>query len=59
MAPHFWGFVTTGTPLSFPGRLGEKPKSVTLLGEKLVFIRGNGRPYALFDRCAHRGMPLS
>ena len=50
---HYW------YPALLSRQLGEKPKSVTLLGEKLVFIRGNGRPYALFDRCAHRGMPLS
>jgi len=30
-----------------------------MLGENLVFVRADGKPYALFDRCAHRGMLLS
>jgi phenylpropionate dioxygenase-like ring-hydroxylating dioxygenase large terminal subunit len=39
--------------------LGQRPKAVKMLGEDLVFVRSGGRPYALFDRCAHRGMVLS
>src|SRR5713226_241956 len=39
--------------------LGTKPKAVKLLGENLVFVRAGGKPYALFDRCVHRGMLLS
>ena len=50
---HYW------YPALLSRQLGKKPKSVMLLGESLVFLRANGRPYALFDRCAHRGMPLS
>ena len=50
---HYW----------YPGilsrQLGKKPKAVTLLGEQLVFVRANNRTYALFNRCAHRGVALS
>jgi carbazole 1,9a-dioxygenase terminal dioxygenase component len=49
---HYW------YPALLSRQLGAKPKSVMLLGENLVFIRGNGRPYALSDRCAHRTRPL-
>ena len=36
-----------------------KPRAVKLLGEELVFVRAEDKPYALRDRCAHRGMVLS
>lgn len=39
--------------------LRRKPIAVQLLGEKVVLIRDQGRVYALADRCAHRGTPLS
>jgi phenylpropionate dioxygenase-like ring-hydroxylating dioxygenase large terminal subunit len=39
-----------------PGRLVGKE----MLGEKIVFGRdANGKPFALRDNCAHRGVPLS
>jgi phenylpropionate dioxygenase-like ring-hydroxylating dioxygenase large terminal subunit len=50
---HYW------YPALLTRQLGKKPKSVLLLGENLVFVRVNKRPYALFDRCAHRGVRLS
>src|SRR6266540_2837160 len=50
---HYW----------YPGllsrHLGEEPVAIKMLGENLVFIRTNGRAFALQDRCAHKGMPLS
>lgn len=50
---HYW------YPALLSRQLGKKPKALKLLGETLVFVRVNKRPYALFDRCAHRGMALS
>ncbi|HEX9880816.1 MAG TPA: Rieske 2Fe-2S domain-containing protein, partial [Candidatus Binatia bacterium] len=50
---HYW------YPALLSRQLGKKPKSIMLLGEHLVFVRANNRAYALLDRCAHRGMPLS
>ncbi len=51
---HYW------YPALLSRHLGKKPQAIKLLGEDLVFVRGEGgRPYALFDRCAHRGMRLS
>lgn len=40
-------------------KLRSKPMVVQVLGEKIVLIRDQGRVYALADRCAHRGTPLS
>ena len=42
------------------GELSDRPLARTLLGEKLVFFRGqSGRAVALQDRCCHRLAPLS
>src|SRR5947207_9158661 len=51
---HYW------YPALLSRHLGKKPQAIKMLGEDLVFVRGEaGRPQALFDRCAHRGMLLS
>lgn len=43
-----------------PDELGPKPLHRTLLGEPVaMYRRGDGTPVALFDRCPHRGLPLS
>ena len=36
-----------------------KPTAVTLLGDEVVFLRRNGKAYALADECPHRGTRLS
>jgi phenylpropionate dioxygenase-like ring-hydroxylating dioxygenase large terminal subunit len=46
-------------PVLWGRRLGKRPVPITLCGERLVLIRDGGRAYALQDRCAHRGVPLS
>jgi len=50
---HYW----------YPGllsrHLGKRPVAIKLLGENLVFLRARGKAYALHDRCAHKGVPLS
>ena len=40
-------------------RIRRKPKAISLLGEKIVLFRDNGKIFALADRCSHRGAPLS
>ncbi|PEA54766.1 hypothetical protein CON64_11255 [Bacillus pseudomycoides] len=40
--------------------LVKKPYSCTILGEPIVLYRdAQGNAYALYDRCSHRGVPLS
>ena len=38
--------------------LGKRPKPFTLLGQNLMFVRRQGRAYAIENRCPHRGIPL-
>ena len=53
------GFRNYWYPAMASWRLGSKPVSLPILGERLLLIRHEGRCYALEDRCAHRGVPLS
>lgn len=46
-------------PVAFSRSVGRKPVPVTISGERLFLIRHDGKAYALNDRCAHRGVPLS
>ncbi len=46
-------------PIMWTGQLRVRPVPITVLGQRLVFIREQGRAYALRDRCPHRGVPLS
>jgi nitrite reductase/ring-hydroxylating ferredoxin subunit len=46
-------------PVMWSSQLRNKPVAVTLLGRPVVFFRDGGVPYALHDRCPHRGVPLS
>jgi len=61
--PHYQaakaGFRGYWYPVCFANQVTGKPKQVTLLGEKIVLIRDQGKAYALNDRCPHRGVPLS
>jgi phenylpropionate dioxygenase-like ring-hydroxylating dioxygenase large terminal subunit len=61
--PHYQaakaGFRGYWYPICFSNQVTNKPKQVTLLGEKVVIIRDQGKVYALNDRCPHRGVPLS
>ena len=50
---HYW------YPVVESRRLRKQPRAVTVLGEKIVLVRDNGKAYALRDRCPHRGVPLS
>lgn len=53
------GFRNYWYPAIQSRQLGHKPVAVKILGEKLVFVRSQGKCYALEDRCPHRGVPLS
>lgn len=53
------GFRPYWYPALLSRHLGSKPQGIRMLGEDLVFMRSHGRPHALRDLCAHRGMPLS
>jgi phenylpropionate dioxygenase-like ring-hydroxylating dioxygenase large terminal subunit len=51
--PNYW------YPAAPSNAVGKQPLAIKLLGENIVLFRSNGRVYALEDRCAHRGTPLS
>ncbi len=53
------GFRGYWYPVEWSSRITGTPRAVTVCGEKLVLIRDGGTAYALFDRCPHRGVPLS
>ena len=53
------GFPNYWYPVMFSRTLRKKPIAITLLGRKIVVVRDQGKVYALQDRCAHRGIPLS
>jgi phenylpropionate dioxygenase-like ring-hydroxylating dioxygenase large terminal subunit len=40
-------------------RDGKHPIQVKVLGQKIMLRRERGQVYALYDRCPHRGVPLS
>jgi phenylpropionate dioxygenase-like ring-hydroxylating dioxygenase large terminal subunit len=53
MLRHYW------FPVALTDELADKPKSVQVLGEKLVLYRGQGgAPYLVAERCPHRGTSL-
>src|SRR5579883_173592 len=53
------GFPNYWYPVLWSSHLGSKPRVLTLLGQRIVFLRDGGKPYALADRCPHRGVSLS
>lgn len=54
------GFRGYWYPVCFSSQATDKPRQVTLLGEKLFVIRDkDGTVYGMKDRCPHRGVPLS
>ncbi len=54
------GFRNYWYPACFSREVTERrPKAVKLLGDEVVFIRRQGRVYALADECPHRGTRLS
>ncbi len=53
------GFRGYWYPADWSSRVTGSPRAVTICGTTLVLIRDQERAYALFDRCPHRGVPLS
>ena len=50
--PNYWYPAMSGPSL------GKRPKPMTLLGRQVMFVRRQGRAYAIENRCPHRGIPL-
>ncbi len=46
-------------PVAYSSEVGDKPRQVVLLDQKIVIARIEGKVSALADRCAHRGAALS
>jgi phenylpropionate dioxygenase-like ring-hydroxylating dioxygenase large terminal subunit len=56
----FEGFANVWTPVASAHRLGKRPLSVELAGERVALFRDlRGAVGALIDRCPHRGVALS
>ena len=54
------GFRNHWYPAFFSRQLAEgECRGQEMLGERILFKRIDGRVYAIEDRCAHRGVPLS
>jgi carbazole 1,9a-dioxygenase terminal dioxygenase component len=54
------GFRNHWYPAFFSGQLAEgECRGQEMLGERILFKRIDGKVYAIEDRCAHRGVPLS
>jgi phenylpropionate dioxygenase-like ring-hydroxylating dioxygenase large terminal subunit len=53
------GFREYWYPVCLSKEIGEKPVAMTLMGEPIMFVRRNGKLYALADECPHRGTRLS
>src|SRR6516162_6197211 len=53
------GFRDYWYPAMMSYKLRRRPVALQILGEKLLFFRYQGKCFALEDRCAHRGKPLS
>ena len=53
------GFRNYWYPAMMSHKLRGRPVAIQILGEKLLFVRYQGKCFALEDRCAHRGIPLS
>ncbi len=56
---HFWHPVATVAEFERANASGHGPMPVTLLGERVVLARLNGKIVASADRCAHRAAQLS
>ena len=46
-------------PVCKVSEVTEKPKPMTLMGERVLLVRRNGKVYSVFDECPHRGTRLS
>ena len=46
-------------PVCLAREIGSKPRSVTLMGDRIALIRRNDQLFAVADECPHRGTRLS
>ncbi len=46
-------------PVARSSEISEAPRGAVLLGEHLVLFRSEGKVRAFYDRCPHRGAPLT
>jgi phenylpropionate dioxygenase-like ring-hydroxylating dioxygenase large terminal subunit len=53
------GFRNYWYPAMLSRKLGRRPVGLKILGENLLFTRYQDKCFAIEDRCAHRGIPLS
>jgi phenylpropionate dioxygenase-like ring-hydroxylating dioxygenase large terminal subunit len=53
------GFRNYWFPALLSRRLKRRPVALKILGEPLLFIRYQGKCFAIENRCAHRGIPLA
>lgn len=53
------GFSNWWYPVAWSNQVTERPHGVKVCGLPIVLQRDAGRVYALYDRCQHRGVPLS
>lgn len=53
------GFRNYWYPVSWARDVGRKPRAFQLLGEPVMLLREQGRVYAFYNQCPHRGIPLS
>ncbi|HEY7067723.1 MAG TPA: Rieske 2Fe-2S domain-containing protein [Chloroflexota bacterium] len=50
---HYW------YPVMWAKDLGRRPVAIRLLGDPIMLLRDQGKVYAFYDQCPHRGIPLS
>ena len=53
------GFRNYWYPVFSSREVREKPRMFVVCGDRIVFLRRNGKAYAVQDRCAHRGTSLA
>ena len=46
-------------PVTWSHSVGARPRAVRLLGEPIMLLREQGKVYAFYNQCPHRGIPLS
>ena len=46
-------------PVTWSRSVGSRPRAIRLLGEPIMLLREQGKVYAFYNQCPHRGIPLS
>ena len=53
------GFRNYWYPVMWARDLKRRPVALKLCGDPIMLLRGQGKPYAFYNQCPHRGIPLS